>query len=206
MQKLGDRQGTLQQNTIVVQKKAENTPRAKEAAADIHDAAEAMSTAAGALYASKQPDSLDPETKAIAALDAAIKKLEQAAARTEAESKDKDLAAYIKEYEAIQKDQATVKASTDAIENRRQAAVDKQVDRPGTFKLAELASTQSGLSDRVNALSADDKLKAYDVIVWMNGQVTELMGISQERLTKIQLGPQIASAQQGSIDRLQPHH
>ncbi len=203
MQKLGDRQGTLQQNTIVVQKKAENTPRAKDAAADIHDAADAMSSAAGALYASKQADSLDPETKAIAALDAAIKKLDQAAARTEAESKDKDLAAYIKEYEAIQKDQSAVKATTDAIEKRRQAAVDKEVDRPGTFKLAELASTQSGLSDRVNQLSTDDKLKAYDVIVWMNSQVTELMAVSQERLTKIQLGPQIASAQQGSIDRLQ---
>jgi len=48
VEKLGDRQGTLQQNTIIVQKKAENTPRAKEAAPDIKDAADAMSTAGAA--------------------------------------------------------------------------------------------------------------------------------------------------------------
>jgi hypothetical protein len=203
MQKLGDRQGTLQQNTIVTQKKAENTPRAKEAASDLHDASEAMSTAAGLLYGSKQPDALDPENKSLAALDEAIKKLEAATKKTEAEVKDKDLAEYIKQYEAIKTDQVAVKGTTDKIETKRQAAADKQVDRIDMIRLAELAKTQGGLSERVSALSTDDKLKAFDVVVWMNGQITELMNLSRDRLGKTQLGTQTASAQQGSIDRLE---
>jgi hypothetical protein len=141
--------------------------------------------------------------KAIAALDEAIKKLEAATRRTEAEAKDKDLAEYIKEYEGIQKDQVQVKGTSDQIESRRQAAADKQIGRMDILKLGGLASTQGGLADRINALSADDKLKAYDVIVWMNGQVTELMDDSRQRLTKAQLGKQVAAAQQGAIDRIQ---
>jgi hypothetical protein len=37
----------------------------------------------------------------------------------------------------------------------------------------------------------------------MNGQITELMNLSRDRLGKTQLGTQTASAQQGSIDRLE---
>lgn len=202
MEKLGDRQGTLQQNTIVIQKKAESTQRAREAAPDIKDAANAMSTAAGALYGAKQAEALEPETKAIAALDAAIKKLEEATRRTEAEAKDKDLAQYIKDYEAIQKDQQAVKDSTDKIEARRLAAADKQVDRRDGMELGRLAVTQGGLAERISLLSSDEKLKEFTVVVWMNGQVAELMGISKERLGKSQLGPQIVSTQQGAIDRI----
>jgi hypothetical protein len=202
LEKLGDRQGTLQQNTIVVQKKAENTQRAKEAAPDLRDAADAMAGAAGALYSAKQPDALEPEKKALTALDAAIKKLEESTKRTEAEAKDKDLAQYIKDYEAIQKDQQAVKDSTDKIEARRQAAADKQVDRMGGIELGRLATTQGGLAERINALSADEKLKEFTVVVWMNGQVVELMGTSKDRLAKTQLGPQVVSAQQGAIDRI----
>jgi hypothetical protein len=202
MEKLGDRQGTLQQNTIVVQKKAENTPRAKEAAPDLKDASDAMATAAGALYGSKQPEALPAEDKAIAALDEAIKKLEAATRRTEAEAKEKDLNQYIKEYESIHADQKTIKESTDTIEAKRLKSVDKEVDRFDTVQLGRMATTQGGLIERINALSSDEKLKEFEVVIWMNGQVTELMTTSKERLGKSQLGPQIANAQQGALDRL----
>ena len=42
MQKLGNRQGTLQQNAIIIQKKAESTPRAGQAAAFIGEASDQM--------------------------------------------------------------------------------------------------------------------------------------------------------------------
>src|SRR5947208_9521359 len=104
MVKLGDRQGQIQMNTIVVQKKAESTKNAAAAAGDIGQAGEFMSTAAAALYGSKQPAALEPETKAIAALDEAIKKLEKEQQKDESQLKEKDVAELVKHYEMIKKD------------------------------------------------------------------------------------------------------
>ena len=76
VRKLADRQGTLQQNTIIVQKKAENTQHG-QAAAFIGEAADQMGNGAAALFGNKQADSLKPQTDAIAALDAAIEELKK---------------------------------------------------------------------------------------------------------------------------------
>ena len=100
--KLGDRQETLHMNTIVVQKKAENTKDAQEAALDIRDAAEQMGLAATALYKSQQPASMEPETKSIEFLADAIAKLEKQKEKVDDALKKDDLAEFIKKYEAIQ--------------------------------------------------------------------------------------------------------
>src|SRR5262249_7874932 len=68
---------------------------------------------------------------------------------------------------------------------------------------SSLGATQGGLIDRVNELSKDDKLKEYDVVVWMNGQVTESMDASKGLLAKANLGSPTTSAQQGAVDKLQ---
>jgi len=202
MIKLGDRQGMLQQNTIVVQKKAESTKSAQKAAVDIGEASDHMAAAAGALYSVKQPASLDPEVKAIAALDEAIKKLEKEKEKVDSQLKEKDLADFIQQYESIKKDQTIVKTSSDAIEVRRAATADHQVDRLGTHDLIGMSITQGKLIEQVNALSNDDKLKAYAVVVWMNGQVVEAMDISSEHMKRAATGRQLAVAQQTAIDRL----
>ncbi len=203
MTKLGDVQGQLQMNTIVVQKKAESTKNAQAAAVDIHEAADHMSESAAALYGSHQPAALDPEKNALASLDAAIKKLEQQKADVDDKIKDKDLAYFIKQYEEIVAEQKAEKATSDAVDSRRQAAADKQVDRLGLIQLAKLATGQGSLADRVASLSADDKLKDFSVVLWMNTIIRESMLASRDNLKKAQTGLALASAQQNSIDRLQ---
>ncbi len=203
MQKLGDRQGQLQMNTIVVQKKAESTKSAQPAAGNIHEAADHMSEAAANLYGVKEPASLIPETQAVASLDEAIKKLEAAKQKVDNQLKDKDLAEFVREYQEIQTNQKSVKGSSDTITAKRLAAADKQIDRLGLIQLAKLAVTQSGLNDQVNHLSTDEKLKDFPVVVWMNGLISEAMSTSTDHLKKADTAPILASAQQSAIDRLQ---
>ncbi len=203
MQKLGDRQDTLNQNTMVLEKKAQNTHRARAAVPDIHDASQAMGTGSEKLYGSKEPESLEPEKAAITAAGCGDQEALRAAQKAADDVKDKDLAQFIKDYEGIQKDQQAIKTTTDQMDARRLATVDKEVEYVDSKKLPEVAKTQGGLMDRLKALSTDPKLREYEVVVWMNGQVAELMTTSKDRLSKAQLGPQTASVQQGAIDRIQ---
>jgi hypothetical protein len=203
MSKLGDRQGQLQMNTIVVQKKAETTKGAQAAATDIHEASDHMSESAAALYGVHQPAALDPETRAVASLNAALQKLQQQKSKVDEQVKDKDLAYFILKYEGIQADQKQVKNGTDAIEARRQTSIDKQVDRLGLGQLIQLSNAQKALTDRINALSAEDKLKDFPVVLWMNAQIVESMNFSADHLRKAQTGALLASAQQNSLDRMQ---
>jgi hypothetical protein len=200
--KLGDRQGQTQMNAIVIQKKAENTPKAQPAAIDIRDAAEQMGTAAGALYGNKQPPSIPPEEKAIALLEEAIKKLQALKQQVDAQLKDKALAEYIKQYEAIRADQTSIKTTSDTVEKTRLAAVDKQIDRVGSMELAGQVTKQEGLISQIAALSSDEQLKPFDVVIWMNGIVTESMTASRDDMKKAATGKRLALAQQTAIDRL----
>jgi hypothetical protein len=201
--KLANRQGTLAQNSAITQKKAENTQGAAQAANFIQEASNQMETAAKALFSTKQPDATKPETDAVAALDNALAELKKLQNQVQPDLKNKQLAEFIKQYEEIKKDQLAVKGTSDDLETKRQAAVDKELDRQDELKVGGLAKTQSGLMDRVDTLSKDPDLGQVDVVVWMNQQVTEAMGVSKSRLEKLQLGKQTASAQQASIDRLQ---
>ncbi|MCL2645509.1 MAG: hypothetical protein FWD61_00720 [Phycisphaerales bacterium] len=201
--KLGDRQETLHMNTIVVQKKALNTKDGKEAAADIRDAAEQMGLAAAALYGNKQPAAIAPEDNAVACLAEAIKKLENLKEKVDNALKTNDLAEFIKKYEAIRDAQINMKKTTDNVESRRLASEEKEFDHLGLKQLADLVKTQQDQIDRIAKLSSDEKLKEYDIVVWMNGQIIEAMGTSKTGLSKAQLGRQIASAQQTAIDRIQ---
>lgn len=200
--KLGDRQGQTQMNAIVIQKKAENTPKAQAAAIDIRDAAEQMGTAAGALYGNKQPPSIPAEEKAIALLQEALKKLEALKQQTDAQLKDKALAEYIKQYEAIRTDQNSIKTTSDTIEKKRLAAVDKQIDRAGSMELAGQITKQEGLISQIATLSGDEQLKPFEVVIWMNGIVTESMNGSRDDMKKAATGKHLALAQQTAIDRL----
>jgi hypothetical protein len=203
IQKLANRQGTLQQNTIITQKKAENTQGATQAAAFIQEASDHMVDAATALFSNKQPDSLKPETDAVASLDAALAELKKLQNRVNPELKNKQLAEFIKQYEEIKKDQSAVKGTSDDLETKRLAAIDKELDRQDEMKVGGLAKTQSGLMDRIETLNKDPDLSQVEVIIWMNQQVTESMDLSKSRLEKLQLGKPTASAQQAAIDRLQ---
>jgi hypothetical protein len=200
--KLGDAQGTLQMNTIVIQKKAENTRDAQKAAADIRDAGEQMGNAAGPLYANKLASAIEPEKKAIASLEEAIKKLQKQKNKIDDQLKDKQLAEFIKQYETIKTAQEGIKTFSDQVETKRQAAIDKQIDRRSTMALAEKSKTQQTLIDDVVKLSTDEELKKYDVIVWMNSQITQAMAVSRDDMAKAQTGTRLAMAQQTAIDRL----
>jgi hypothetical protein len=201
--KLANRQGTLQQNTIITEKKAENTQGAAQAAAFIHEGSDHMEKAAAALFSNRQPDATKPQTDAVAALDNALAELKKLQNQVQPELKNKQLAEFIKQYEEIKKDQVAVKGTSDDLETKRLAAVDKELDRQDELKVGGLAKTQSGLMDRVETLNKDPDLGQVDVVVWMNQQVTEVMSVSKTRLEKLQLGKQTASAQQAAIDRLQ---
>ncbi|HVS71851.1 MAG TPA: hypothetical protein VHQ47_11405 [Phycisphaerae bacterium] len=200
--KLGDRQGTNQMNAIVIQKKAESTPKAQAAAVDIRDAADQMGDAAGALYGNKEASAIPPEEKSIALLDEALKKLRALKADVDSQLKDKALAEFIKQYESIKQDQLTLKGVTDGIETRRQKAADKEIDRLGSLELAKQTTTQQNLIGRVADLTNDQQLKPFDVVIWMNGLVSDAMTTSRDDMKKAQTGKKLASAQQTAIDRL----
>ena len=201
--KLGDRQETLHMNTIVVQKKAENTKDAAEAAKDVGYASEQMGLAATALYKTLQPASVEPETKAIEFLASAIEKLQKQKDKVDDKLKKDDLAEFIKKYQAIQAAEVKIKESSGAIETRRLAAEDKSIDRLGLTQLSGLTKDQIEQIRLIGELSSDEKLKEYDVIVWMNGQIEQAMNASKDGMSKAKLGRQVASAQQTAIDRIQ---
>ncbi len=199
---LGDRQQRTQQNTIVTQKKAENTRDAKKAAGDVKDAAEQMGTAAGALYTAKQPSAIPPEEQAIASLEAAIKKLEEQKKKVDEQLKEKDLAEFIRQYEGIKKGQEAVKTGAEGVELRRLDAADKQIDRAGLLALSGLSTNQRDLKELIQKISADEKLKEYEVVVWMNGLITDYMDQSREKMSRAQTGRQLSAVQQTAIDRI----
>ena len=201
--KLADRQGTLQQNTIIVQKKAQSTRGAAQAATFIGDASESMVAAATSLYSAKQADAVKPETDAVASLNNALDELKKLQNQVEPDAKNKQLAEFIKQYEEIKKDQIAVKTTSEEIEARRLASEDKEFERADEKKMGNLATTQGGLSDRINEMSKDDKLSQYEVVVWMNVQVVEAMDASKKRLEKTQMGMQLSSVQQQALDRIQ---
>jgi hypothetical protein len=203
MSKQGDTQGTLQITDNAIEKKAQSTKGAQAAAADIHEAGDHMADSSTALYKNQQPAALTPQTQAIASLNAALLKLQELKDKLAEKMKDKDLAYFIKQYKGIQDDQKTIKAAADAIEARRQASPDKQVDRLAMIQLAKLSAAQAALVDRINVLTADDKLKDFQVVLWMNGQIAESMNYSSDHLKKAQTGTMLASAQQNSIDRME---
>ncbi len=203
LQKLANRQGSLQLNTIIVEKKAQSTPRVAQAAQYIGEASDHMVESATALYSNKQADSVKPEADAIASLDAALAELKKVDQQISPDVKNKQLAAYIKEYEAIKKDQTAVKGTSDNMETQLEQSPDHVLGHQSQLRLGEVAKTQSGLADRINTLSRDDQLKAIEVIVWMNQQVTDAMTDSRQKLEKEQIGPPLASAQQTALDRIQ---
>ncbi|HUO10653.1 MAG TPA: hypothetical protein VM008_20295 [Phycisphaerae bacterium] len=201
--KLGDRQGQLQRNTVVTEKRAENTKGADQAAGNIREAADHMSSAAGALVAVHKTDAIDPETKAIASLDEAIKKLQKQKDKVDSQIKEKDLAEFVQQYQAIKTEQLAIKSSADGVETRRQAAPDKLVDRRDIVTLAQLAGKQSSLVGQIGTLSSDDRMKEFAVVVWMNRQIGESMQSSQDLMKRQQTGTQLAAAQQYASDRIQ---
>ncbi len=201
--KLGDHQGQLQMNTIVVQKRAESTKGAGPAAVDIHAAGDSMASAAGALVAQRKPDAGKPESDAIASLDSAIKKLQAEKDKVDSQIKDKQLAEFVQQYEEIKTQQVAVKGSSDAIDTRKQAAPDKQVTRLDGIELLKLAAKQSGLAGEIDSLSKDDRLKEFAVVIWMNKLIADSMHTSQDGLKQQTTGKEIADAQQNALDRIQ---
>ena len=201
--KLGDHQGQLQMNTIVVQKRAESTKGADQAAVDIHAAADSMASAAGALVARRKPDAAPPEAKAIASLDEAIKKLQAQKDKVDSQIQEKQLAEFVQQYEEVKTQQVAIKTSSDAIDTRKQAAPDKQVSRLDTVELLKLAGRQSGLAGTIDSLSKDDRMKEFAVIVWMNKLIADSMHTSQDGLKQQTTSKEIADAQQNAIDRIQ---
>lgn len=202
IQKLANRQGTIQQNTIIVQKKAQG-PRTAQAAAFLGEASDHMGEAATSLFASKQPPSLKPETDAITSLNQALDELKKVNDQISPDLKNKQLAEYIKQYEAIKKDQIAIKQTSDEIAKRLQADPDGELNRNDQRTVGEQANNEGALAIKIGDLSRDDQLKSIDVIVWMNQQVSDSMTTSQDRLSKVQLGPQLAQAQQTAVDRIQ---
>ena len=201
--RIGDRQGQLQMNTIVVQKRAESTKSAAQAAVNIREAGDSMGTAAVTLVAGHKSEAADPEANAIKSLDEAIKKLQAEKDKVDSQIKEKDLAEFVQQYEEIKTQQVAIKTSSDAIDVRKQAAADKQVSRLDIGVLVKLAARQSGLVDAIDSLSKDDRMKDFAVVVWMNKQITDSMRTSQNGLKAMATGREIASAQQNAIDRIQ---
>ncbi|MGN6369671.1 MAG: hypothetical protein ACTHN5_15535, partial [Phycisphaerae bacterium] len=201
--KLGDRQGQLQMNTIVVQKRAESTRGAEKAAGDIRAAGESMASAAGALLAMHKADAGPPEGEAIKSLDEAIKKLQAEKEKVDSQIKEKQLGEFVQQYEQIKGGQAGIKKASDDIDARKQAAADKQVSRLDPFQLLKLAAKQGGLAGQIEGLSKDDRLKDFAVIVWMNKQIADSMHTSQKGLRASDMGRELADAQQNAIDRIQ---
>jgi hypothetical protein len=200
MIKLGDRQQTLQLNAVVVTKSAEITKGAQDAASDIRDATEHMAAAATHLYKNKPAEAVPSEERAIAKLATAIAKLEKQHDEVANKLKDEDLAAVIKSYEAIRTSQKEVKTGTETLAKNR--AANNGLDRKQMLEAARLTTTQSDLLKKIAALSSNERLTEYDVIIWMNTQISNAMETSRSNLSKGQTGAPLVAVQQTAIDRL----
>src|SRR6185295_16945075 len=110
----------------------------------IGEAADAMKDAASALYSNTQPPALKPQTDAVAALQNAIDELEKIQKQVEPDAKKKQLAEFIRKYEAIQKDQVGIKDKTDGMETRRLKNADKELDREDELALGGIVKDQNG--------------------------------------------------------------
>ena len=204
---LGDREGTLHLNTIESQKKAEATKDAREAAALVRTAAEKMQGSASGLFGGKQAESLPPMADAITALNDAIKKLEEQKKKVDDDLKEKDLAYFIGQYQKIKDGEVEVKTASDQV--NRQLAARQALDKNATVERNEgsllntKAKQQDELISQLHELTIDDKLKEYDAVIYLNGQISGYMTISKDRLTKALLDRELAYNQQKAIDRLQ---
>jgi hypothetical protein len=197
---VGDRQGRLQNNVLTTAAKAETLRDGRPIAMDLRDAAESMGTAAVGLLKGAQPDALPPEADALASLKAALKRIEDQLKKTEDQLKSEDLAELIKRYEAIQHRQEAVKTASDGIDQRTKQR--GELMRLDGIALARQAQEQGNLIDEINKLSSLDKLKEYDVVLWVNSQIIDAMTAAKATMDKSQTGPLLASAQQTSIDRI----
>lgn len=197
---LGDREDRLQGNTLSTRTRAAANPKLRGVASDLKTAADAMISATVELFKGQGPQSIKPQDDALAALDKALEKLKEEKKKVDEQLKDKDLAAFRKEYEAIKAKQEELKTETDAIAKRKETR--GELMRPDLLKLGAHATSQGELSGKVDDLSKDEKLSKYDVIVFINSQITDAMGDAKGRLSKAQVGTQVASAQQTAIDRL----
>ncbi len=105
------------------------------------------------------------------------------------------MAAFIKRYQEIATRQEAVKKVADA--------VDPHID---AFQASRLLNKQIKeqdlLIEEINKLSASDKLKEYEVVIWVNSQIIDAMTASKNMMGKGLAGPALAMAQQTSIDRI----
>jgi hypothetical protein len=195
-----DRQGRLQNNVLTTAAKAETLRDGRPIALDLRDAADYMGSAAVGLVKGIQPEALPPEGDALASLKSALKRIEDQLKKTEDQLKDEDLADLIKRYEAIQQRQQLVKNSTDAIDQRtRQRG---ELLRLDGIALARGAAEQGNLIEEINKMSSLDKLKEFEVVIWVDSQIIDAMTAAKSSMDNTQTGPLLAAAQQTAIDRL----
>jgi hypothetical protein len=197
---LGDRQGRLQTNTLTLAAQAEAMRDGRPVAGDLHAASDAMIDASAALEGDHQITAVRPQADAITSLKAAIAKLQKQLDELRKQLNDEDLATIIRKYEAIQKGEIGVKVVSDRLGDHK--ARRGELPRADLMEAAKQAAAQGTLSDQVAALSSDEKIKTFDVVVWVNSTILDAMATSKVKLGAADVGSDLADAQQESIDRL----
>jgi hypothetical protein len=196
---LGDRESRMNLNLVGLRDRSAALPDMQKVVDDLKTAQSGMQDATGTLYQGKQPPSVKSEVDVLAALQAAIDKLQVKKDANDAKQAIDGLAAIRVEFEkALAKEQEYRKNITLMDQHKQSLGELPATDQD---KIGKLAVDQGEVANNVHTLTTG-KLSEFSEYIWVTNQVVDFMGESKNRMAKAETGREVAAAQDNAIVRL----
>lgn len=200
---LGNSQIQTERNTRDVSKTAADLPKGgAEIAALLVRAAGHMERAIVAIKAPNLPEAYDPsQVKALAALEDARQKTEQAAQDVQKQIEDADKENIRQAYEAIKAEQEKINLATTQIDGAPRLP-DGTFRREDAVKLGALPGQQAALADRTAKLEEALSALGGVVYVWANKDIVESMNQVKGDLAKPDTGQPVQIEEKRIVEQL----
>jgi hypothetical protein len=189
IRQLDNSQALTERNTRDVSKTAEDVPKTgAEIAAILTKSAGFMERAVVSIKDVQLPAAYDPQQiKALASLDEAKGKTDEAAAEVQKQMEDADKEAIRQAYEKIKAEQEQINGETVKIDASPRLD-DGTLKREEAVKLGRLPGQQGGLADRTQKLEEDLRQLGGVVYVWANKDIVDSMNDVKSDLGKSETG------------------
>lgn len=203
MRQLDNSQALTERNTRDVSKTAEEVPKTgAEIAAILTKAAGFMERAIVSIKEAQLPAAYDPQQiKALASLEEAKKKTDDAAAEVQQQMEDADKEVIRQAYEKIKAEQEQVNAETVRIDASPRLE-DGSLKREEAVKLARLPGQQGGLADRTQKLEEDLQKLGGVVYVWANKDIVDSMNDVKSDLGQSETGKATQAEETRIVEQL----
>ncbi|MCY2954536.1 MAG: hypothetical protein NTU53_21610 [Planctomycetota bacterium] len=200
---LGNSQAQTERNTRDVSKTAEETRKGgAEIATALTKAAGFMERAIVSIREPNLPAAYDPsQVRALAALDEARQKTDEAAAEVAKQQEEADKETLRQAYEKIKADQEKINTETTRID-ASQRLPDGTLRREEAVRLGKLPGDQGSLSDRAKALDEDLSKLGSIVYVWANQDVVSSMNEVKGDLGNSKTGKPTQAEQTRIVEQL----